>query len=291
MAELLKCSECQGFWFEKEQFGKVKQLGFSGLMANTPPETDSAPSPESSCGESKPPPDESGSSLEESRTHGKIFALFLKLLRMQNWRFNSNDESELSADESELSVDESELSVDESESSVDESESSVDESESSVDESESSVDESESSVDESEFSSDESESSVDKPELSSDEQEYMCPACEEPLVTFMYAYSSDITLHRCPRCRGIWAYSADLLRIEGLLAGYKESLEEAKFKALPLMLNVKEQVKQEEHARKQKRKRKKKRGLLNSLSGPKQSNNRTLQNILEEFEKEKKKNF
>jgi Zn-finger nucleic acid-binding protein len=125
-------------------------------------------------------------------------------------------------------------------------------------------------------------------ESSPDEQKMMCPDCEEPLVAFMYAYSSDIPLHRCPRCRGIWAYSADLLCIEELLTGYNESLEDAKFKALPLMLKVKEQVQQEEQARKQEQKRKKKRGLFNRLSGPRRSTNRTLQDILKDFEKEEK---
>jgi Zn-finger nucleic acid-binding protein len=126
-------------------------------------------------------------------------------------------------------------------------------------------------------------------EPSPDEQAMMCPDCEETLVTFMYAYSSDIPLYRCPRCRGIWAYSADLRRIEELLTDYNESLEDVKFKALPLMLKVKEQVQQEEQARKQEQKRKKKRGFFSRLSGPKRSTDQTLQNILEEFEKDEKK--
>lgn len=169
--ELLKCSDCQGFWFKDGQFGKTKQIGFSGLTADSPAEADSEPSSES-------PPDE---------------------------------------------------------------------------------------------------------------QELRCPDCEEPLVEFMYAYSSDIPLHRCTRCHGIWAYSADLLRIDELLTSYKESLDEAKFKALPLMLNVKDQVDQEERAKKAERKRKKKRGLFSRYSGSKRSQEQTLQDILEEFEKETKK--
>jgi Zn-finger nucleic acid-binding protein len=169
--ELLKCSECKGFWFRDGKFRETKQIGFSELAADIPAESDSEPSSESSP----------------------------------------------------------------------------------------------------------------------DEQTMMCPDCEEPLVVFMYAYSSDIPLHRCPGCRGIWAYSADLRRIEGLLAGYNDSLEDAKFKALPLMLKVKDQVQQEEQARKQEQKRKKKRGLFSRLSVSRRSTNRTLQDILKDFEKEEKK--
>ncbi len=76
-----------------------------------------------------------------------------------------------------------------------------------------------------------------------------CPDCDVSLMPYTYAYSTGIQLHRCPRCTGIWATYADLLQIERLLAGYRESLEEAKSKVIPLMMKVKQQIQEEEQAR------------------------------------------
>ncbi len=118
---------------------------------------------------------------------------------------------------------------------------------------------------------------------SSPEVHLFCPECEVELIPFSYAYSSDIELHRCTRCRGIWAEAEDLLRIERLLAGYQESLEEAKAKAMPLMLNVKKQIQQEEKKRQEEQKRKNP-GLFNRLFGRKRAKNRKVQNIFEEYE-------
>lgn len=168
--ELLKCSDCNGFWFKDEKFREVKQVGFSGLAADLPSESPSEPSSESSAS-----------------------------------------------------------------------------------------------------------------------KEMMCPDCEEPLVPFTYAYSSDIQLHRCTNCHGIWAESSDLLHIEELLAGYKESLDEAKARALPLMLKVKKQIQREERAREEQQKRAKKPGLFNRLFGQKRSKNRKIQNIFEDFENDDKR--
>ena len=84
----------------------------------------------------------------------------------------------------------------------------------------------------------------------------LCPDCDIPLVPYTYAYSSGIQLHRCARCSGIWASYADLLHIEELLAGYQESLEEAKAKVMPLMMQVKQQIQKEEAAREKERQEK-----------------------------------
>lgn len=108
-----------------------------------------------------------------------------------------------------------------------------------------------------------------------------CPDCNAPLVPFTYAYSSDILLHRCPACQGIWADCRDLLRIEELLTGYKESLDDAKAKALPLMLKVKKQIQQAERVREEEQKQHKK-GFFNRLFKQKGGKNRKIQNIFED---------
>ena len=116
---------------------------------------------------------------------------------------------------------------------------------------------------------------------SSSVEEMRCPDCQESLVPYAYAYSSEIQLYRCRNCQGIWADYADLVRIEELLTGYKESLDEAKAKALPLMLKVKKQIQQEERAREEERKRSKK-GLFNRIFRPKDPQNRKVQNIFDD---------
>lgn len=99
-----------------------------------------------------------------------------------------------------------------------------------------------------------------------DAVELECPDCSsQELVAYNYAYSSDIQLHRCAACKGIWANQTALADIERLLANYQESLEEAKAKALPLMMEVKRQFKEQEEAWEAERRKKKKRGFLGKL--------------------------
>ncbi len=131
-----------------------------------------------------------------------------------------------------------------------------------------------------------SESSSEPSSELSSEQDLICPDCEELLLPFTYAYNSDVQLHRCTSCHGIWADASDLFRIEELLAVYKESLDEAKAKALPLMLNVKKQIQQEERTREKEQKQKKKPGLLGRFFGSKHSNDRKVQNIFDDIEKD-----
>lgn len=93
-----------------------------------------------------------------------------------------------------------------------------------------------------------------------------CPDCmRETLVAYNYAYSSEIQLHRCTACKGIWAEQRALADIEALLVNYQESLEEAKAKALPLMMEVKRQFQEQEEAREAERQKQKKPGLIGRL--------------------------
>ena len=117
--------------------------------------------------------------------------------------------------------------------------------------------------------------------------ELRCPACAVPLAAFAYAYSSEIHLQRCAQCQGIWANAADLANIERLLHSYKESLAEAKAKALPLMLKVKEQFQQEEQAREAERQRKKKQGFFTRMFRKKESSERKIEDIFEDFHQNK----
>ena len=112
-------------------------------------------------------------------------------------------------------------------------------------------------------------------------QEIQCPDCVVALLPYAYAYSSDVRLHRCTHCHGIWVNSADLLRIEQLLSGYKESLDEAKARVLPLMLKVKKQIRQEERAKEEEQKGRKK-GLFNRFFRQKESRNRKIQDIFQD---------
>lgn len=127
------------------------------------------------------------------------------------------------------------------------------------------------------------DSEVPQESSSSGMQNLLCPDCTESLVPFTYAYSSDILLYRCPTCHGIWADCQDLLRIEALLTGYKESLDEAKAKALPLMLKVKKQIQQEERVREEEQKQHKK-GFFNRFFKQKESKNRKIQDIFEDID-------
>lgn len=161
--ELLKCSECQGFWFKNETFRRVKEIGFAGLQ-----------------------PEETSESLSASSP------------------------------------------------------------------------------------------------LSPDEKEMSCPECSQPLSVYNYAYSSDIQLHRCVTCKGIWTDYETLVNIERLLIDYKESLEDAKAKAIPLMLEVKKQFHQREKAWEREHKQRKKRGLFNRIFRKKKSGNRKLDDTFED---------
>lgn len=128
------------------------------------------------------------------------------------------------------------------------------------------------------------EAEAENAEIPPDEEiELSCPDCaESSLMPYSYAYSSNIQLHRCAKCHGIWAEAAALVQIERLLNHYQESLEEAKSKALPLMMKVKNRIQQEE--REQEEQKQKKKGVLNRFfgsRGSKSSKNKKIQNIFD----------
>ena len=52
-----------------------------------------------------------------------------------------------------------------------------------------------------------------------------CPHCETiEMERFNYADASDLQLHKCPECGGIWADKDQLEKVEELVDGWKESL-------------------------------------------------------------------
>ncbi|PIE35290.1 hypothetical protein CSA56_04720 [candidate division KSB3 bacterium] len=117
-----------------------------------------------------------------------------------------------------------------------------------------------------------------------EDQEFHCPACQTHILTpYAYAYSSDIQLYRCTQCHGIWAQSSALSRIDALLEGYQESLEEAKAKVMPLMLKVKNQIHQEDRQREEQRKKK---GVFNRFFRGKKLKNKKVHNLFEENSQE-----
>ena len=123
---------------------------------------------------------------------------------------------------------------------------------------------------------------------SSEDQELSCPDCSCALLDYNYAYSSDIQLHRCTECNGIWADGTDLRAIDQLLFNYKESLEEAKAKAMPLMMEVKRQFEEKERVWEDERKQMRKRGLFEKLFRKRESRNRKIENIFDDIHKSNK---
>jgi Zn-finger nucleic acid-binding protein len=127
--------------------------------------------------------------------------------------------------------------------------------------------------------------SSDPDEETSPQQDLYCPECAQQLLsTYRYAYSSDIELYRCTQCKGIWADDRDLIDIEHLLANYQESLDEARAKALPLMLKVKKQFQEEEEAREEAKKAGKQ-SLLTKWFRRKNPEHRKIDDIFEDFHK------
>jgi Zn-finger nucleic acid-binding protein len=124
-----------------------------------------------------------------------------------------------------------------------------------------------------------------------DMPELTCPDCaDQALVAYNYAYSSDIQLHRCVQCKGIWADHAALLDIEQLLVNYQESLEDAKSKALPLMMEVKRQFKEKEEVWEAERRKQKKQGLLGKFFRKKSKEERKPVDIFEDIHHENNQN-
>ena len=66
-----------------------------------------------------------------------------------------------------------------------------------------------------------------------------CPHCETiEMERFNYADASDLQLHKCPECGGIWADKDQLEKVEELVDGWKASLTEDTAKFGPILKKV-----------------------------------------------------
>jgi hypothetical protein len=66
-----------------------------------------------------------------------------------------------------------------------------------------------------------------------------CPHCETiELERFKYADASDLQLHKCPECGGIWADKDQLEKVEELVDGWKASLAEDTAKFGPILKKI-----------------------------------------------------
>ncbi len=60
-----------------------------------------------------------------------------------------------------------------------------------------------------------------------DHDELNCPHCESvPMEHFNYGDTSGIILHKCPECGGIWTDKDQLKKLEMLVDGWKECLNQ-----------------------------------------------------------------
>ena len=77
-----------------------------------------------------------------------------------------------------------------------------------------------------------------------DHDELNCPKCEHvQMEHFNYGDTSGIILHKCPECEGIWTDKAELQKIEMLVDGWKEYLNQdsKKYDSILKKIEVKEQ--------------------------------------------------
>ena len=77
-----------------------------------------------------------------------------------------------------------------------------------------------------------------------DHDELNCPHCDnEQMEHFNYGDTSGIILHKCPECFGIWTDKAQLEKVEMLVAGWKQSLNQdsAKYGSVLQKIELKEQ--------------------------------------------------
>ena len=66
-----------------------------------------------------------------------------------------------------------------------------------------------------------------------------CPHCETiEMERFNYADASDLQLHKCPECGGIWADKDQLEKVEELVDGWKTSLTEDTAKYGPILKKI-----------------------------------------------------
>ena len=89
--------------------------------------------------------------------------------------------------------------------------------------------------------------SVNKPVYTAEEEDHdelNCPACDDsPMEHFNYADTSGIILHKCPECEGIWTDKEQLEKIEEVVDGWKDDLNEdvEKYGSILEKIELKEQ--------------------------------------------------
>jgi Zn-finger nucleic acid-binding protein len=77
-----------------------------------------------------------------------------------------------------------------------------------------------------------------------DQHELNCPQCENtPMDRFNYGDTSGIILHKCPACEGVWTDKGQLEKVEALVDGWKDCLNQdaAKYGDILHKIEVKEQ--------------------------------------------------
>ncbi len=72
-----------------------------------------------------------------------------------------------------------------------------------------------------------------------DHEELNCPQCETvPMEHFNYGDTSGIILHKCLECGGIWADKDQLKKVEMLVDGWKECLNQDEDKYGPILKKI-----------------------------------------------------
>ena len=77
-----------------------------------------------------------------------------------------------------------------------------------------------------------------------DHDELNCPSCQNiRMEHFNYGDTSGIILHKCPECGGVWTDKDQLTKVEELVDGWKEYLNQdsARFGSILNKIEVKEQ--------------------------------------------------
>ena len=84
--------------------------------------------------------------------------------------------------------------------------------------------------------------SVNRPVLPVENQDHdilNCPHCETiEMERFNYADASDLQLHKCPECGGIWADKDQLEKVEELLDGWKACLNQDAAQYGPILKKI-----------------------------------------------------
>jgi Zn-finger nucleic acid-binding protein len=83
---------------------------------------------------------------------------------------------------------------------------------------------------------------VSKPVTSLEDQDrdvLNCPHCETiELERFNYADTTDLLLHKCPECGGVWADKEQLEKLDELVEGWKDCLNQDAAKYAPVLKKI-----------------------------------------------------